>query len=59
MGNNTTEAEQNSTLPSEEEVLQTIFNCVSIRGVELVEYKRNFENTQSGLYDALVKLFGR
>lgn len=46
-----------SSLPSEEQVLQTIFDCVSIRGIELEDYKRNFTNEQSGLYDALIKLF--
>ena len=45
------------TLPTEEQVLQTIFDCVFIRGIELEDYKRNFTNEQSGLYDALVKLF--
>lgn len=45
------------SLPTEEQVLQTIFDCVFIRGMELEDYKRNFTNEQSGLYDALVKLF--
>ena len=45
------------SLPSEEQVLKTIFDCVFIRGIELEDYKRNFTNEQSGLYDALVKLF--
>lgn len=45
------------TLPTEEQVLQTIFNHVDIRGIDLEDYKRNFSNEQSGLYDALVKLF--
>lgn len=44
-------------LPTEEQVLQKIFDCVSIRGIELEDYKYNFINEQSGLYDALVKLF--
>ena len=44
-------------LPTEEQVLKTIFDCVFIRGIELEDYKRNFTNEQSGLYDALVKLF--
>jgi len=47
------------SLPTEEQVLQTIFDCVSIRGIELKDYERNFTNEQSGLYDALVKLFNR
>lgn len=58
MADNTTNV-NDTTLPSEEEVLQTIFNCVSIRGIELEDYKANFENSRSGLYDALVKLFGK
>lgn len=45
------------SLPTEEQVLETIFDCVFIRGIELEDYKRNFTNEQSGLYDALVKLF--
>ena len=45
------------SLPTEEQVLQTIFDSVFIRGIELENYKRNFTNEQSGLYDALVKLF--
>lgn len=45
------------SLPTEEQVLQTIFDCVFIRGIELEDYKLNFTNEQSGLYDTLVKLF--
>lgn len=45
------------SLPTEEQVLKTIFDCVFIRGIELEDYKWNFTNEQSGLYDALVKLF--
>ncbi len=45
------------SLPTEEQVLQTIFDCVFIRGIELEDYKQNFTNEQSGLYNALVKLF--
>lgn len=44
-------------LPTEEQVLKVIFDCVFIRGIDLEDYKRNFTNEQSGLYDALVKLF--
>jgi hypothetical protein len=60
---NETEHEQlrigavSGSLPTEEQVLQTIFDCVFIRGIELEDYKRNFTNEQSGLYDAIVKLF--
>lgn len=45
------------SLPTEDQVLKTIFDCVFIRGIELEDYKWNFTNEQSGLYDALVKLF--
>lgn len=48
---------KNSSLPTEKQVLQTIFDCVFIRGVDLEDYKYNFSNEQSGLYNALVKLF--
>lgn len=48
---------KNKYLPSEEQVLQTIFGRVDIRGIELEDYKRNFSNEQSGLYDALIELF--
>lgn len=46
-----------NSIPSEKEVLQTIFDCVFIRGIDLELYERDFLNPQSGLYDALVKLF--
>ena len=46
-----------SSLPTEDEVLKTIFDCVFIRGIDLEDYKRDFANEQSGLYTALVKLF--
>jgi hypothetical protein len=45
------------SFPTEEQVLKTIFDCVFIRGIELEDYKRNFTNEQSGLYNAIVKLF--
>jgi hypothetical protein len=45
------------SLPTEDQVLQTIFDCVFIRGIELQDYKKNFTNEQCGLYNALVKLF--
>jgi hypothetical protein len=44
-------------VPTEEQVLQTIFDSVFIRGIELEDYKTNFSNEKSGLYDAIVKLF--
>lgn len=47
----------NGSLPTEDQVLNTIFDRVFIRGINLETYKRNFTNEQSGLYDALVKLF--
>jgi len=45
------------SLPTEEQVLQTIFDCVFIRGIDLEDYKQNFTDERSGLYDSLVKLF--
>jgi hypothetical protein len=45
--------------PSEDEILDTIIDCVFIRGIELELYRRNFTNEQSGLYDALIKLFNK
>ena len=45
------------SLPTEDQVLNTIYKCVFIRGMELEEYDWNFRNEQSGLYDELVKLF--
>lgn len=44
-------------MPTEKEILDTIFRCVSIRGINLEDYKYQFENTNSGLYTALVELF--
>ena len=46
-------------LPTEREVLQAIFDNVFIRGVDLVDYERNFSNKESGLYDSIVKLFNK
>lgn len=56
MSNNNT-IETTNVVPTEEEVLNTIFNSVSIRGIDLRDYERNFSNTESGLYDSLIKLF--
>lgn len=53
--NNTVET--NNKVPTEEEVLSTIFDSVFIRGIDLKDYKRNFSNSESGLYDSLIKLF--
>lgn len=47
----------NDNLPTEKQVLQTIFDCVDIRGIELDAYSRQFSNEYCGLYDAIVKLF--
>ena len=44
-------------MPSEEEVLNTIFDCVSIRGIDLKEYTYEFSDDHSGLYSALCELF--
>lgn len=45
--------------PTEEQVLRTIFDCVDIRGINLEDYKMNFSNEESGLYDQLVQLFDK
>ncbi len=52
-----TKNSNNTICEREEEVLQTIFNCVSIRGIELELYKREFTDEVCGLYSELVKLF--
>ena len=41
--NNTVET--NNKVPTEEEVLSTIFDSVFIRGIDLNDYKRNFSNS--------------
>lgn len=46
-----------NSLPTEEQVLKTIFDSVFIRGMDLEEYEIYFSNDRSGLYDALTKLF--
>lgn len=51
--------EKDITKPTEEEVLNTIFKNVFIRGIDLEVYRKEFENERSGLYDALVKLFDK
>lgn len=47
------------TLPTEAEVIDTIIECVDIRGIELEHYKRNFKDENSGLITALNKLYAR
>jgi hypothetical protein len=49
----------NTGLPTEEQVLNTIFDCVFIRGIELEDYRRNFSNQECKLYDRLVSLFNK
>jgi len=48
-----------SALPTEQEIIDTILNCVDIRGVELEHYKREFTEERSGLITALHKLYSR
>lgn len=43
--------------PTEEDVLNTIFSSVDIRGIDLSDYSANFSNERSGLYEALNNLF--
>lgn len=44
-------------IPTEDEIIDTIIDCVAIRGVDLENFKINFSNERSGLYDAMLKLF--
>lgn len=46
-------------LPTEDEIIDTIFNCVDIRGIELEPYRREFTEERSGLITALHKLYNR
>ncbi len=48
-----------STLPTEKEIIDTILNCVDIRGIELEFYRREFTEERSGLITALHKLYSR
>lgn len=43
--------------PTEEEILNLIFDNVFIRGIDLSSYKGNFSNEESGLYTKLIALF--
>ena len=46
-------------LPSEDEIIQAIFDSVDIRGIDLENYRYKFTNKESGLYDRLVALFSK
>ena len=46
-------------LPSEDEIIQAIFDSVDIRGINLEDYRYKFTNKESGLYDRLVDLFSK
>jgi hypothetical protein len=46
-------------IPTEEELLNVIFESVDIRGIDLILYKRSFSNKESGLYDNIMKLFNK
>lgn len=48
-----------STLPTEDEIVDTILSCVDIRGIELEHYRREFTDSRSGLITALNKLYSR
>lgn len=43
--------------PTEDQIINTIISCVDIRGIDLVDYKREFTDERSGLITALRKLF--
>lgn len=38
-------------LPSEDEIIQDIFDSVDIRGINLEDYRYKFTNKESGLYE--------
>jgi len=44
--------------PTEESVVDAIIDSVSIRGISLEDYKREFTNERSGLFDVLNKIYG-
>ncbi len=48
-----------SNLPTEDEIIKTILNCVDIRGIELEYYRGEFTDDRSGLITALNKLYSR
>jgi len=48
-----------SNLPTEDEIIETILNCVDIRGIELEYYRREFTDDRSGLITALNKIYSR
>lgn len=48
-----------SNFPTEDEIIETILNCVDIRGIELEHYRREFTDDRSGLITALNKLYSR
>ena len=43
--------------PTEDQIIDTIINCVDIRGMDLIDYRHKFTDEQSGLITALRKLF--
>lgn len=47
--------EELETIEHKKQVIDTIVNTVNIRGIELSDYRRNFE--ESGIYEALTELF--
>lgn len=43
--------------PSENEIINTIIDCVDISGIDLEDYRREFTEERSGLYSQLINLF--
>jgi hypothetical protein len=42
--------------PTEQEIIDCIMNCVDIRGINLSDYRANFLNENSGLYDSIMNI---
>jgi len=43
--------------PSENDIVNTIINCVDIKGIEIEHYRREFTNERCGLSNRLIELF--
>jgi len=50
---------ETKNVPTENQILDTIMECVKIDRMELLIFREYFTNEKSGLYDALLKLFGK
>ncbi len=44
-------------IPSEDDIINTILDCVYIRGIDLENHKHEFTNERCGLIDKLNKLY--